>query len=132
MSTDAACYGTFILLSRFRFQRLARGAGRRVMQSSPEGVRVFIFDQEYTMRGQLDAEYIRKLARYLDEKMRSIAARTNNVDSLRTAVLAALNIADEYHQLLSLHESEMIARNAQMDQCARLLDEVLGDESPQA
>lgn len=132
MSTDAACYGTFILLSGFQFQRPAGGAGRRVMQSSPEGVRVFIFDQEYTMRGQLDAEYIRKLARYLDEKMRSIAARTNNVDSLRTAVLAALNIADEYHQLLSLHESEMNARNAQMDQCARLLDEVLGDESPQA
>lgn len=93
---------------------------------------MFIFDQEYTMRGPLDAEYIRKLARYLDEKMRSIAARTNNVDSLRTAVLAALNIADEYHQLLARHESEINARNAQMDQCTRLLDEVLSEESPQA
>jgi cell division protein ZapA len=35
------------------------------------------------------------LAEYVDGKMRQVAAQTSTVDSLRLAVLAALNIADE-------------------------------------
>jgi cell division protein ZapA len=90
-----------------------------------DGVRVEIYDQEYHMRGELDAEYIRKLAQYLDAKMRSIADRTHTVDSLRVAVLAALNIADEYHQLKARHEAETRQVSKKMDECHAVLDEVL-------
>jgi cell division protein ZapA len=61
-------------------------------------VRVEIYDQSYNLRGT-DPEYIFKLAEYVDLKMRSVAEQTQTVDSLRLAVLAALNIADEYHVL---------------------------------
>ena len=61
-------------------------------------VRVEIFDQGYNLRGT-DPEYIRRLAEFVDSKMRLIAEQTSTVDSLRLAVLAALNIADEYHVL---------------------------------
>jgi cell division protein ZapA len=61
-------------------------------------VRVEIFDQGYNLRGS-DADYIRRLAEFVDTKMRLIAEQTSTVDSLRLAVLAALNIADEYHLL---------------------------------
>ncbi len=82
------------------------------MAKMQDGMQVEIYDQEYHMKGDLDPDYIQKLARYLDAKMRSIAARTHTVDSLRVAVLAALNITDEYHQLKAEHE----ARTKQVDQ----------------
>lgn len=61
-------------------------------------VRVEIYDQTYHLRGS-DAEYIAELAEYVDTKMRLIAEQAATVDSLRVAVLAALNIADELFTL---------------------------------
>ena len=66
-------------------------------------VRVEIFDQAYNLRGS-DPEYVMNLAKYVDAKMRAVAEATSTVDSLRLAVLAALNIADEYHMLKRQHE----------------------------
>src|SRR6201993_1748856 len=62
-------------------------------------VRVEIFDQAYNLRAGSDPEYILKLAEYVDTKMRAVASATNTIDTVRLAVLAALNIADEYHLL---------------------------------
>jgi len=95
------------------------------VNKSPDGVRVEIYDQEYHMRGELDAEYIRQLAQFLDTKMRSIAERTHTVDSLRVAVLAALNIADEYHQLKAKYDAETKQVTQKVDECRAVLDEVL-------
>ena len=69
------------------------------MAKSQDGIRVEIYDQDYNIKGELDSNYIQKLAKFVDWKMRTVAAQTHTVDSLRVAVLAALNIADEYHQL---------------------------------
>jgi cell division protein ZapA len=66
--------------------------------SANGSVRVEIFDQVYNLRGS-DADYILKLADYVDSKMRAVSEQTSTVDSVRLAVLAALNIADEYHLL---------------------------------
>ena len=66
--------------------------------SNSNSVRVEIFDQVYNLRGS-DADYILKLAEYVDAKMRAVSEQTATVDSVRLAVLAALNIADEYHLL---------------------------------
>jgi cell division protein ZapA len=90
-----------------------------------DGIRVTIYDQEYNMRGELDPDYIRMLARYVDEKMRSIAARTRSVDSLRAAILAALNIADEYHQLRAKSEAAARQMGQKVDDCNQVLDRLL-------
>jgi len=65
---------------------------------------VEIYDQVYNLRG-VDAEHITKLAQFVDGKMRTVAEQTSTIDSLRLAVLAALNIADEYHRLKDTHEA---------------------------
>ena len=67
-------------------------------EANNSSVRVEIFDQAYNLRGS-DPEYILKLAEYVDAKMRAVAEQTNTIDTVRVAVLAALNIADEYHLL---------------------------------
>ncbi len=61
--------------------------------------KVEIFDQTYQIRGEIDEAYTQELAHYVDGKMRQVAEATGTVDSIRVAVLAALNIADELHEL---------------------------------
>ena len=59
-----------------------------------EYVTVEIYDQFYHLSGQ-NPEHIRELAACVDAKMRAVAAQGKTADSLRVAVLAALNLADE-------------------------------------
>jgi cell division protein ZapA len=61
-------------------------------------VTVEVYDQVYHLSGQ-DEEHIRALAARVDAKMRAVAGLGHTADSLRVAVLAALNLADELSQL---------------------------------
>src|SRR5579863_9555698 len=89
-------------------------------------VRVEIFDQAYNLRGS-DAEYILKLAEYVDAKMRAVSEQTHTVDSARLAVLAALNIADEYHLLKRSAEGGTTESSKRTRQLLNALDEVLSE-----
>src|SRR5271169_3837423 len=89
-------------------------------------VRVEIFDQVYNLRGS-DADYILKLAEYVDGKMRAVSEQTATVDSVRLAVLAALNIADEYHLLKRRLELRSPEARQRASKLASALDEVLQD-----
>jgi cell division protein ZapA len=87
-------------------------------------VRVDIYDQTYHLRGS-DTEYITQLGEYVDNKMRVIAQQASTVDSLRVAVLAALNIADELHVLRRKYDSIASDYNERAGHLAGALDEVL-------
>jgi cell division protein ZapA len=89
-------------------------------------VRVEIFDQVYNLRGS-DADYILKLAEYVDGKMRAVSEQTATVDSVRLAVLAALNIADEYHLLRRSLEKASPEARQRTRKLETALDEVLQD-----
>jgi cell division protein ZapA len=97
-----------------------------VKDPSNGSVRVEIFDQAYNLRGS-DAEYILKLAEYVDGKMRAVAEQTNTVDTVRLAVLAALNIADEYHLLKRNQDGGAVDYLKRAHRLAHVLDEVLDD-----
>jgi cell division protein ZapA len=56
---------------------------------------VSIFGKEYSLVSEVDPEYIKKAAQYLDLKMREVSESYPNITEARVAVLAALNIADE-------------------------------------
>jgi cell division protein ZapA len=94
--------------------------------SGSGSVRVEIFDQVYNLRGS-DADYILKLAEYVDGKMRAVSEQTATVDSVRLAVLAALNIADEYHLLKRQLEKSSPDARQRASKLASALDEVLQD-----
>jgi len=61
-------------------------------------VEIEIYGQKYRIRvkGEEDEKYISHLTSYVDQKMREVAVKSKSVDVLKIAVLAALNIADEY------------------------------------
>lgn len=62
-------------------------------------IQVEIYGQAYSIKAGANSETIRNIAGYVDKKMREIAASTPTIDSLKIAVLAALNITDEFFQL---------------------------------
>jgi cell division protein ZapA len=98
-----------------------------VKDTNNGSVRVEIFDQAYNLRGS-DADYIIKLADYVDSKMRAVAEQTNTIDTVRLAVLAALNIADEYHLLRRKQEGGTPSSYRQRaHKLADALDEVLAE-----
>jgi cell division protein ZapA len=103
-------------------------AGTKPSQDrNSSSVRVEIFDQAYNLRGS-DPEYIMKLAEYVDGKMRAVADQTHTVDTVRVAVLAALNIADEYHLLKRNHDSGAVEYLKRANDLSNALDEVLKDQ----
>ncbi|MHB0971730.1 MAG: cell division protein ZapA [Thermoanaerobaculia bacterium] len=57
---------------------------------------VEIYGQTYNVRGDGDPEYLKELARFVDTRMRDVAAEGATLDPMKIAILAALNIADEY------------------------------------
>ena len=105
-----------------RAESAAREAGAVVVD---------IYDQVYQLRGT-DAQHIERLAAIVDGKMRAVSAHGATVDSLRVAVLAALNIADELMTLrarfdavtgsLSQAQNNVRTRTGSL---AGMLDEVL-------
>ncbi len=68
------------------------------MPDKPNQVQVEIFGQTYSFRAGADPEYVRRLAAHVDAAMQEVSRQPGTVDSLRIAVLAALNIADELYQ----------------------------------
>lgn len=96
------------------------------MATANSSVRVEIYDQAYNLRGT-DADYIMKLAEYVDTKMRLVSQQTSTVDSLRVAVLAALNIADEYHLLKKKYDAIASTYEERAHTLSGALDEVLED-----
>ncbi len=92
---------------------------------------VEIYDQIYQLRGT-DAAYIEKLASVVDAKMRAVSAHSTTVDSLRVAVLSALNIADELltararlDALAGTATQTQTTMRSRADSLAGMLDEIL-------
>ena len=115
------------VLSNSKDKLTKPASAKDVAAANPTGsVRVEIFDQVYNLRGS-DADYILKLAEYVDGKMRAVSEQTSTVDSVRLAVLAALNIADEYHLLRRRLEKPSPDAQQRASKLASALDEILQD-----
>jgi cell division protein ZapA len=85
-------------------------------------VHVEIGGQRYPVKSSLDAAYVAKLAAHVDEKMRLASRECPQGDTLKIAVLAALNIADEYFRACEevQHEQDALSRRA--GELERMLD----------
>ena len=90
---------------------------------------VEIFKQTYQVSSGGDPEYVQQLAQYVDRMMTDVFEGTPAVDSLKVAVLAALNIADEcfsaQHKLSALENTV----TEKSEKIISLLDPLVGSES---
>ncbi|MFZ5518399.1 MAG: cell division protein ZapA [Candidatus Zhuqueibacterota bacterium] len=58
-------------------------------------LKVNIYGTDYPIKGNTDIEYIKKVAQYVDKKMREVNKNISIDSSLKVSILAALNITDE-------------------------------------
>jgi len=93
--------------------------------SNTDTIPVEIRGQRYPIRSNLDPRYVAELATYVDEKMRAAAESTPTTDALRLAVLAALNIADEYFRCQENQQARKGALAERTQQLEQLVDHAL-------
>jgi cell division protein ZapA len=86
---------------------------------------VEIHGQRYPIRSALEPEYVARLATFVDEKIRAAAEAAPNGDSLRLAVIAALNIADELFRCRDATNAKDGRLAERAGELERLLDRVL-------
>jgi cell division protein ZapA len=89
-------------------------------------LKVNIFGTEYPIKSDADTdvEYVRRVAQYVDHKMREVDQSTSVKTSLKVAILAALNITDELFQERA-QAAELKARIAELSK--RLESSLEGD-----
>ena len=88
---------------------------------------VEIHGQQYPIRSGLDPAYVAELARYVDGKMRAASRETVSGDTLKVAVLAALNIADECFRIRAEETQRRNAMTSRAEELERMLDLALAD-----
>jgi len=93
-----------------------------------EDAEVEIFGQVFRVAaGDATPAYIQRLAYYVDEKMRVIAAATRTMPLNRMAILTALNIADDLFKLRDSYEQSVHLVDAKTEHLIALVREHLSD-----
>ena len=88
-------------------------------------VKIDIYDQIYNVNADQNEEYLKELAAYVDAKMRDVATATRTVDSVKVAVLAALNIADEMFALRDRQQEIDGPLRKRVEKCVALVEKAL-------
>jgi len=86
---------------------------------------VTIFGRTYHLRGEGDPEYLGRLAAVVDRAMCEVAESTGTADTLKVAILAALNVADSYLRSDGSAPADDRERERRLDRLVARLDEAL-------
>jgi cell division protein ZapA len=87
--------------------------------------KVQIYNQTYSLQGDLDQAYLQELAGFVDAKMHSIADITSTVDTQKVAVLTALALADELNSLRKDKSDREELLKEQAERCLTLVERAL-------
>ena len=88
-------------------------------------MKIEIYDQTYNVNSGQSDEYLQELASYVDSKMREIADATHIADSLKVAVLASLNIADEMFTLRERREQLEDPLRKRVEKCVAMVEKAI-------
>jgi cell division protein ZapA len=96
------------------------------MSEESNQVQISIFGQEYSVKAPADATYIKKIAEYLDEKMREVQSGFSTTQSsTRIAILAGMNITDELFTSKQSDDSDNTEAEQKISSLIELIDETL-------
>ena len=85
-------------------------------------VEVEIMGQKYTIKGDAPEEYIKKLAAFVDQRLKEVHLTSPNMAPLKAAIVASLNIADELHKVREEHEKATMVIEEKANVLSRLFD----------
>jgi cell division protein ZapA len=95
------------------------------MNVQNDSTEVEIFGQSYNVRGEGDPDYLLELARFVDSRMRDVSAQVATIDPLKIAILAALNIADEFSRYRKQREDAAGIWLEKTEEISNRLDKVI-------
>jgi cell division protein ZapA len=93
--------------------------------AEPRVVLVEVHGQKYPIRTQLDPQYVEELAAFVEQRMRLAANSSPSSDIVGLAILAALNITDEFFRTrneLTGNTGTLAARTAELE---KIVDQAL-------
>ena len=91
-----------------------------------EPVKVRIRNAEYLIQGEDNEQQVQKIADYVNDKLKEIEQGAEGLSEKRTAILAALDIAGDYFQILSEKENLLSLMRKRTQSMIRSIDSVLG------
>ena len=89
-------------------------------------VKVRILDREYLVTSEEDQEQVQRIAEYVNEKLREVRDNTEGLSEKKTAILAALNIASEYFNLLKERDDLLARLQQRTELLIHNIDSVMG------
>ena len=96
------------------------------MSEENNQVKISIFGQEYSVKAPADPDYIKKIAQYLDEKMREVQSGFSSTQSsTRIAILAGMNITDELFTAKQSGEVDSSDAEQKISSLIELIDDAL-------
>lgn len=96
------------------------------MSEANNQVKISIFGQEYSVKAPADPDYIKKIAQYLDEKMREVQSGFSSTQSsTRIAILAGMNITDELFTAKQSGEIDSSEAEQKISSLIELIDDAL-------
>ena len=89
-----------------------------------KALEVEILGQKITISSDAEEGYMLKVANYVNDKMQELIQASKPVAKSNVAMLAALNIADEFHRLKDTHD----AMSHRLDQLSKKVSTTLTEE----
>ena len=87
-------------------------------------IKITIFGQEYSVKAPADPTYIKKIAEYVDTKMREVQSGFSSTHSSnRIAILSAMNITDELFNAKKRGDSDNNEIEEKITSLIELIDE---------
>jgi len=89
-------------------------------------IKITIFGQEYSVKAPADPTYIKKIAEYVDIKMREVQSGFSSTQSSnRIAILSAMNITDELFNAKKKGDSNSNEVQEKITSLIELIDETV-------
>ena len=93
--------------------------------AEPRIVHVEVHGQKYPIRTHLDPQYVEDLAQFVEARMALAAKSSPSSDTVGLAILAALNITDEFFRTRSALTDSSGSLNARAEAIEKIVDQAL-------
>jgi cell division protein ZapA len=90
-------------------------------------VKVNIYGSEYVIKGDAQSDHIAKIADFVDQKMQEINRSGSIKSPLKVAILAALNIADEYFKTRDEQKNQIESYESRVQKLLDMIEDPPND-----
>jgi len=93
--------------------------------ADPKVVHVEVYGQKYPIKTELDPAYVEQLTTFVESRMEMAAKTSPSSDAVGLAVLAALNITDEFFRTRASLTNNSGTMTARAEALEKIVDQAL-------